>query len=53
MKGDVFGRAIDAITSIEHPSIHKVKNIYADDHAMYLVSESLDDHPSLVERGTF
>ena len=54
MRGDTFRRAIDSLTTIEHPNIHRVNELFTDDHAMYLVSESLNDqYNSLTESKTF
>ena len=51
MKGDTLRRAIDSLTTIDHPNIHRVEKLFADDHAMYIISESLNDqYISLTER---
>ena len=51
MKGATFARSIDAMTKAEHMSIHKVREIYADDHAIYLISDDLSDScKSLIEQ---
>ena len=41
MKGEQFAQALNTITSLNHPKIHPVKEIYADSHAIYLISNSL------------
>ena len=42
MKGDLFANAIDTITTVNHPKILKVKEIYADSHSIYLISDSIN-----------
>ena len=52
MKGDAFGRAIDMMTSVSHSRVVKVKEIYADSHAIYLISESLSgSYKNLIDCG--
>ena len=41
MTGPDFAAAIDTITTVSHPRILKVKEIYADSHSIYLISDSL------------
>ena len=51
MRGTTFARSIEAMTRAEHMSIHKVREIYADDHALYLISDDLSDScKSLIEQ---
>ncbi len=41
MRGDDFGAAIQTITTVSHPHIVKVKEIYADKLSIYLISDSM------------
>ena len=51
MRGATFAKSIESMTSAEHMSIHKVREIYADDQALYLISEDLSDScKSLIEQ---
>ena len=42
MKGGLFAAAIDTITTLNHLKILKVKEIYADSHSIYLISDSIN-----------
>ena len=52
MQGKGFERAIDIMTYASHPRIHRVKEIYADANAIYLISDSLTSfYKNLMECG--
>ena len=52
IKGGAFSQALQNLTRFSHHRIHKVKEIYADEQAIYLISDSLSgQYKSLVEYG--
>ena len=53
MRGVAFSAAIDTITTVSHPRIIRVKEIYADTHSIYFISDSLSgQYKNLVDMDT-